>query len=476
MDKHTKIVATLGPASQDPAVIRDLIEAGMNVARLNFSHGSHPQHAERVTTIRRISLELKKPVTILQDLQGPKIRTGKLKDGKIDLVPGREITITTEAVLGDQNLISIDFPPLLQTVMPGSRILLADGHMELQVLSISGGLIRATVILGGPLSEHKGVNFPGMHLEIPSLTPKDIEDLRFGLSLGIDAIAMSFVRKPEDIRRVRQAIRDYEPARINTPIIAKLERPEALEQLHEIIHEADGVMVARGDLGVEMAPETVPIAQKRIIESANRHGKVVITATQMLESMIQNPRPTRAEASDVANAIFDGTDAVMLSGETAVGSYPVKAVEMMGAIIREAEAHLKSWGRWHGAPPEEVFDDAVYITRAARELAEDKNVAAVAVFTESGRTALLMSKERPVAPILAFTPLQDTFQRMSMFWGVLPHLVPKAETVEEMLRHVENAMIQETPIQKGQQIVLICGFPVGAMRPTNLALLHTIGS
>jgi pyruvate kinase len=262
---------------------------------------------------------------------------------------------------------------------------------------------------------------------------------------------------------------------VNLPIIAKLERPEALENLEAIIDASDGVMVARGDLGVEMSPEEVPIAQKQIIRSANQNAKLVITATQMLESMIYNPRPTRAEASDVANAIFDGTDAVMLSGETAVGKYPIKTVELMNSIICKAENNLETWGHWLGDMPKDDFDDAVYVTRAAKELAHDRKVAAIAVFTMSGRTALLMSKERPAVPILAFTSLPSTYNRLAMFWGVIPMLVPVADTVETMLKHVESALITETRIKPGQQVVLICGFPVGAKRPTNLALLHTVG-
>lgn len=475
MDRYTKIVATLGPASQKEDTIRQLILAGMNVARLNFSHGSHQQHRERVNSIRKLSAELNKPVAILQDLQGPKIRTGTLEGGQVELIPGKHITLTTDDIVGNTDVISVDYPKLHESVKPGDRILLADGHMELQVITIEGNRVTTRIVLGGTLTPHKGVNLPGIALDVSSFTEKDQEDLKFGLSMGIDAIAMSFVRRPQDIDVVKEAIARYDPEQKNTPVIAKLERPEAVENLEEIMIHCDGVMVARGDLGVEMSPEVVPIVQKRIINCANRHAKPVITATQMLESMINNPRPTRAEASDVANAIFDGTDAVMLSGETAVGNYPVTTVEMMNAIICQAENHLRAYGHWQGAPPEDSYDDAVYITRAARELAHDRNVAAISVFTESGRTALLMSKERPLKPILAFTPNRHTYNLLSVYWGVKPHLVPHAKTVEAMLKHVEAAIIEETPIQPGQQVVLICGFPVGAMRSANLALIHTVG-
>ncbi|RMF44986.1 MAG: pyruvate kinase [Anaerolineae bacterium] len=473
--RRAKIIATLGPASESEAVLRRMIQAGMNVARLNFSHGSHEQHAARIARVRAIAHRLGKPVAILQDLQGPKIRTGELQNGQITLQNGDRLLLTTEPIQGTAERISVDYADLPSIVRKGNHILLADGQLELEVEAVHGTEVETRVILGGVLTPHKGVNLPGVPLDIPGFTPKDEADLKFGLQQGVDAIAISFVRAASDIARVRQAIARFAPDRLHTPIIAKLERPEALENLHEIVHAADGVMVARGDLGVEMPPESVPIAQKRIIEEANRHAKIVITATQMLESMIYNPRPTRAEASDVANAIFDGTDAVMLSGETAVGKYPIKAVEMMASVVQQAEAHLDSWGHWQGAAPDDAHDDAVYITRAAHELAHDRNVAAIAVFTVRGRTARLMSKQRPAVPILAFTPDEHTYRQMGMLWGVFPHLVPRANTMETMLAHVENAMIAETALEAGQQVVLICGYPVGTMRPTNLALLHTIG-
>jgi pyruvate kinase len=475
MERRTKIVATIGPATEDEDSMRDLITAGMNVARMNFSHGSHENHAERIRRMRRASESCGIPVTIMMDLQGPKIRTGKLKTGQINLVPGKTITLTTRTVLGDENLVSVDYPELPRVLEPGKRILLADGIMELKVLAVSGTEIQTEILLGGTLTDHKGVNLPGAKLDIPGFTKKDEEDLAFGLQQSVDAIAMSFVRSPQDIQRVKDAIREYAPDKIDTPVIAKLERPEALENLEEIIQASDGVMVARGDLGVEMSPEEVPIAQKRIIKCANQYAKLVITATQMLESMIYNPRPTRAEASDVANAIFDGTDAVMLSGETAVGKYPTQTIEMMNLIICQAENNLATWGHWQGEVPVDDVDDAVYVTRAARELAHDKNVAAIAVFTMSGRTAMLMSKERPSKPILAFTPRPETYYRLPMYWGTIPYLISEADTVETMLMHVEQTMIRATRIQAGQQVVLICGFPVGARRAANLALLHTVG-
>jgi pyruvate kinase len=477
MDRRTKIVATIGPASQDEQTLLSLLKAGMNVARLNFSHGSHEDHALLISRLRDISHQWGQPLTILQDLQGPKIRTGALAKENVVLAPGQRLTLTTSPVPGNENLISIDFPGLPDYVKPGNRILLDDGNLELKVIDVRGNQIEAQVVVGGSLKEHKGVNLPGVHLDLPSLTPKDEEDLAFGLQQGVDVIALSFVRSAKDIHVVRQKIAHLAPEKSHLPIIAKLERAEALDNLEEIVQAADGVMVARGDLGVEMSPEAVPIAQKRIIECANRHAKIVITATQMLDSMIHHPRPTRAEASDVANAIFDGTDAVMLSGETAVGEYPLQSVQTMDAIIRQAEAHLGEWGRCQVQNlPSSTEDDAYYVTLAARELAHDRNVAAIAAFTKSGRTALLMSKARPRVPILAFTPDRQTYQWMGLFWGVQPHLVEHSNTLEEMIHVVESSMIATTSIQPGQQVVVICGFPVSASRPTNLALLHTVGS
>lgn len=476
MNRHTKIVATIGPFSQDKNTISKLIQAGVNVIRLNFSHGNHAGHAEVIKRVREVAHVLNQPVTVLQDLQGPKIRTGELTSDNVRLIPNQTFTLTTQTVPGDEHIVSVDFPDLPRSLSPGSRILIDDGKLELEVCSVGKTHIETRVILGGTLKSHKGINLPGTALDIPSFTDKDQSDLAFGLKHDVDAIAISFVRSAKDVIRVRQAITQLDPERLMVPIIAKLERPEALDNLDDIIQTADGVMVARGDLGVEMSPESVPIAQKRIIQTANQHSKLVITATQMLDSMINNPRPTRAEASDVANAIFDGTDAVMLSGETAVGKYPLQAVEMMNAIICQAEANMSDWGHWDGMiTPTDTYDDTYFMTLAARELAHDRNVSAIAVFTRSGRTALLMSKTRPGVPILAFTPDINTYRRLAMYWGVKGQLVPHVDTIEDMLRVVEEAMLSSTPIRPGQQVVIICGYPVDEPRPTNMALLHTVG-
>jgi pyruvate kinase len=476
MSRCTKIVATIGPASQDAQSIESLLKAGVNVARLNFSHGTHEVHAEVIRCLRETALRLQQPLCILQDLQGPKIRTGELAAGKVEILPGQPLTLTTLPVPGDAQLVTVDFPELPLSVEPGGRILLDDGNLELQVLRVEGEQVFTRVVVGGVLKPHKGINLPGARIPVSALTEKDKEDLAFGLEQGVDAVALSFVRSAEDLRALRDEIARLAPDRVDTPVIAKLERPEALDNLEAIVLAADGVMVARGDLGVEMSPEVVPAAQKRIIECANLHERLVITATQMLDSMMNNPRPTRAEASDVANAILDGTDAVMLSGETAAGKYPLKAVQMMNAIICEAETNMQRWSHWHGqADPESPNDDTYFMSMAARALALDKNVAAIAVFTLTGRTAALMSKSRPGVPILAFTPVPAVYNRMAMFWGVSSHMVKQACSIEEMVAEVEQALLASSQVQKGQQVVLTCGYPVGEIRPTNLALLHTVG-
>lgn len=475
MDRRTKIVATIGPACQDDETIHRLLQAGVNVARLNLSHGSHAEHELAYQRLRQAASELGKPICILMDLQGPKIRIAKLPGDEMTLAPGESVTLTAQANTVRKGEIPVEFLQLAKSVHAGERILLDDGNLELRVEKISGERVVASVVVGGVLRSHKGISLPEAHLDISALTEKDLVDLEFGLKLGVDAIAISFVRSEHDVRRLRERITQLAPDHRTIPIIAKLEKPEALEHLNAIIEVADGVMVARGDLGVEMSPEQVPIAQKRIIECANQNARLVITATQMLESMIHNPRPTRAEASDVANAIFDGTDAVMLSGETAVGEYPIAAVEMMSKIICQAEAHVDHWGHWHGPTAgDEQRDDTLYMSLAVRELAHDRNVAAIAVFTMSGRTALHVSKTRPGVPILAFTPDQQTYNRLMMYWGVTPYLVPSSSTLEGMLADVDRVLRATAAITPGQQIALTCGFPVATVSPTNLVLLHTM--
>jgi len=480
MSRFAKIVCTLGPSSSDRATIIKLIEAGMDVARLNFSHGTHETHLKTLNLVRESSQELGKPVAVLQDLQGPKLRVGILPADGIQLTDGSLLTLFTIGTQqadfeGDEKSLPLDVPNLARGVKPGNRILLDDGKMELLVTAVVGDMVKTRVVQGGLLKSNKGVNLPGADLGIPRFTEKDRQDLEFGLANAVDFVAISFVESELDVLLVRETMKALNPARSTTPIIAKLERPEAIKNLHAIMHAADGVMVARGDLGVETSPAQVPIVQKEIIQCANRHAKVVITATQMLESMINNPRPTRAEASDVANAIFDGTDAVMLSGETASGEYPVESVKMMDSIAREAEKHMVEWSHVEEFPKEAMKDDALVISNAAKTLAHDRNVSTIAVFTQSGKTALLMSKARPRVPIVAFTPEPRTLSLLSMYWGVNPALVPFSNSLEEMVRSVDQYFKERKHLKVGEQVVLISGFPVGAMRLPNLALLHSIG-
>jgi len=477
MNNRAKIIATLGPASEDKKTIIKLLKAGMDVARINFSHGDLESHSRVIQTLRETARELNRPITILQDLSGPKIRTGEINDGEINLVQGKQLILTTDDIQGTEEIVPVNYPDLPQSAEVGGRILLDDGKLELSVKEIKGSQVVTEVVQGGVLKSHKGVNLPGANLTIRTLTEKDLVDLKFGLAHDIDVLALSYVRSADDIKRLRQEIKKIDPDQAGIPIIAKLEHPDAIENLHEIIHSADGVMVARGDLGIEMPPESVPIIQKRIISAANKHLSFVIIATQMLDSMVDNPRPTRAEASDVANAVLDGSDAVMLSGETAIGKFPVKTVQMMASIIQQSEDHIDEWGHPYFDPTEDaIHDDAVAITRAARELAHDRSVAAIAVFTRSGRTARLMSKARPHVPILAFTPVEKTYRYLSMLWGITPHLIPQAATIEDMIGHVETAVIEGKPVEPGQEIVLIAGFPIHKMVPPNLALLHTVKS
>jgi pyruvate kinase len=476
MLRRAKILATLGPACASEEQIRSLVEAGMDGARLNFSHGTHQDHAEVIRRVREVGKDLNRPIAVVQDLQGPKLRTGELPDHKpVPLQAGSRLTLTTKPVMGSSQRLYVDYEHLPKDVQPGDQILLDDGRIELRVEAIDGPSVETEVIVGGPIGEHKGINLPGVALSAPSLTEKDQDDLRFGLKQDIDMVAMSFIRRPEDIQGLRTTIEASGDGARRTPLISKLERREAIDNLDAILSASDGVMVARGDLGVELAAERVPSLQKRIIAGANARQKLVITATQMLESMIREPRPTRAEASDVANAVFDGSDVLMLSGETASGAYPIRSVQTMARIIVDAEAHTIEWGfrpADDGLPTE---DDAVATTQAARALAEERDARAVAVFTRSGRTALLMSKTRPRTTILGLTPEPRTFNRMALYWGVQPYLIPMADSVEDMVARMEDALHQTTEVSDGDRVVLVASLPVGALGPANLTYLHTVG-
>ncbi|HHX08638.1 MAG TPA: pyruvate kinase [Chloroflexi bacterium] len=478
MTRFAKIVATLGPSSSDEKTLTEMVTSGLDVARLNFSHGDHEGHAALITLIRQISLKVGKPVTILMDLQGPKLRIGNLGSEPLDLISGQEIVLSSsenpDHLPDGFTFIPFDVPKLHEALVPGNHILLDDGQLEFQVTRMDGENIFAKVLLGGKLKSHKGVNLPGSNLDIPILTPKDLKDLQFGLDKGVDLVAVSFVKTADDIRMVRETMRSMTKSDWLPPIIAKLERPEAVQNLEEIIKVTDGVMVARGDLGVEMSPAIVPAVQKSIIKTANLNGKFVITATQMLESMINNPRPTRAEAADVANAIFDGTDAVMLSAESAAGKYPIHSIQMMDTIIRQAELHLKEWGHINILDSRIYNDDVVTISRAAKLMVEDQDVKAIIVFTLSGMSALWMSKTKPAVPIYAFTPEVKTQRWLGICRGVTAMRVPHADTLETMITHVETAITAATPLEKGDQVIVISGFPVGAFTAPNLAILYTI--
>jgi pyruvate kinase len=447
-----------------------MMRAGMDVARLNFSHGTHADHARTFALLRETSVRLQKPIAILADLPGPKIRTGELAGGKaVTLKAGQRFVITTARVLGDSTRVGTTFTALPREVHRGDRILLADGLIELRVRQAREREVVCEVANGGELGEHKGINLPGVKLRVPAITPKDRVDLAFALTHGADYIAVSFVRRPKDVQMAKAAIRR---AGRDTPVIAKLEKPEAIENLDAILQAADGVMVARGDLGVEMNLERVPVVQKQIIARARELRRPVITATQMLESMTQNPRPTRAEASDVANAILDGSDAVMLSAETAAGKYPVESVAMMARIIEEAEGSVQEFPR--PAPSERLRvaeTVAELVCHASREL----HMKAIAVFTHSGFTAQLVSRYRPRTPIVAFSPETETRRRLALIWGVLPRNIPNVKKIDGLAAVAEKRLLEERLVRKGDVIGIVAGTPMGIRGTTNFMKFHVIG-
>ena len=468
--RHSKIVCTLGPATNSPRMIRRLLEAGMDVARLNFSHGTHETHAQSIAMVHAAAAELGKTVGILADLQGPKIRTGALAGGgTVNLRSGQQFIITTAKILGDSTRVNTTFRPLPREVKSGDRILLSDGLIELRVEKVRGQEVICRVVNGGSLGEHKGINLPGVKLRVPALTPKDRIDLRFALDHNVDFIAASFVRRPEDVLLAKALIRR---AKKDTPVISKLEKPEAIENLEGILRVSDGVMVARGDLGVEMNPETVPVVQKNIIARAREFRRPVITATQMLESMTQNPRPTRAEASDVANAVFDGSDALMLSAETASGAYPLEAVQMMDRIIREAEANNSHVLR----PSPAQFNIAETASELICHASEELHMKVIAVFTETGSTARLVSKHRPRRPIIAFSTIQETRRRLSLNWGVVPRTIGKVQNIEELIQVAEKRLIEEHLVQPGDVVGIVAGTPLFVGGTTNFMKFLVIGS
>jgi pyruvate kinase len=453
--RRTKIVATVGPASRERPVLDQLIEAGVDVVRLNFSHGEHEQHRQVIVAAREIAARLGRPVALLQDLSGPKIRTGKLRGGEpIELRAGERITITTdETIEGRPGLISTTYDPLPRDVAPGDTILLDDGNLELRVERAEGEQVEAVVVDGGWLKPNKGMNLPGVKLSTPALTEKDRRDLAFGIAQGVDYVALSFVRQAADVEETKALIKSLGGS---APVIAKIEKREAIADLPSILEVTDGVMVARGDLGVELSTEEVPTLQKRIIEMANGAGKAVITATQMLESMIENPRPTRAEASDVANAILDGTDAIMLSAETASGRFPVQSVETMARIARYTEQHYESF-----RGPARVTSGSSMVARSlarvANTVAEELDCKLIVAFTESGSTARLVSSYRPRASIAAITYNDDTYKRLALWWGVIPVKSDFAPDTDAMIVQGEQLLKRRGLVQAGDTVLMLAG-------------------
>jgi pyruvate kinase len=466
--RRSKIVCTLGPATESPRKIAELVRAGMDVARLNFSHGDHSWHARMITLLREASSSMKKPLAILADLGGPKIRTGTLAGGnRVTLRTGQRFTISTVDRPGGVSGVSTTFRALPSEVHRGGRILLADGLIELRVSRVLRNEVICEVVNGGELGEHQGINLPGAELKVPSLLPKDYDDLNFALKHGVNYVAVSFVRRPQDVEAARRAIKR---AGHDTPIIAKLEKPQAIENLDAILEAADGVMVARGDLGVEMSPEVVPVLQKKIIERARDARRPVITATQMLESMTENPRPTRAEASDVANAVLDGSDALMLSGETARGLYPIESVQMMDRIIREAESSVAHFPHPHASRWNVAETTAELICHASEEM----QMKVIAVFTETGSTARLISQHRPSPQIIAFTPFAETRRRLGLLWGVLPRTISRIRDIDSLSAVTEKRLLDEGLARRGDVVGIVAGTPLGSRGTTNFIKLHVI--
>ncbi len=462
---RTKIVCTIGPASRSPDVLKEMIKAGMSVARLNFSHGRHAEHSQVIAHLRRLARELGRPVAVLQDLGGPKIRVGAIAAGTVTLEPGSLFTLTSRPVRGNAREVSVSYPALPRDVRKGDRMLLGDGAIELRVTGSTNHEISCRVVVGGPLSSHKGINLPSRSLRLPSLTERDKRDLAFGLRQKVDYIALSFVRDVNDIRRARRVMAK---TKRSIPLIAKIEKHEALDNMEAIVSAVEGVMVARGDLGVEIPLERVPRVQKWLIRRSNASGKPVITATQMLRSMVESPRPTRAEVTDVVNAVLDGTDAVMLSEETAIGRYPVESVRMMAKVAAEAEKGFpyEDWIRkWWGEPRESLSEAVAF---SARNLAEETGAAAIISFTQSGLTARLVSKFRPACPILALTPLPETYRRLGLVWGVIPVMATGLKKTDDMIDRAFAAARASGLAKRGQAVVITAGVPLGVSGKTNL--------
>ncbi|MEO0408850.1 MAG: pyruvate kinase [Cyanobacteria bacterium P01_A01_bin.135] len=473
LDRRTKIVATIGPASSSPDVIRQMIKAGMNIARLNFSHGNYKDHAARVHLLRAIADELETPITILQDLQGPKVRVGQLPEGGVMLVTGESITLVPDAPTegprpNSASRVSIDYPHLAKEAKPGTQILLDDGLLELVVTAVEADQVHCKIVQGGILKSRKGVNLPGLELSLPSLTPKDRQDVEFGVSQAVDYMSLSFVRRASDIQDLRHLLAEHGSG--DTPVVAKIEKPQAIANLEEILDQVDAIMVARGDLGVEMRPEKVPLLQKQIIRACNQRGTPVITATQMLESMIHEPRPTRAEASDVANAVIDGTDAVMLSGESAVGDFPVESVAMLARIIQSVEPEIQFVNN-----PPATQDETHAVSEALNVIDKTLPLRCIVALTSSGYTARLASGERPKAPVIALTPSRTTYHRLNLCWGIRPILLEQeVDTFEAIALQAQAILTVQDWASPGDRILIVGGIPPQHAGGTNFLKIHTI--
>lgn len=471
-NKRTKIVCTLGPASDKEEVLTELVKNGLNVCRFNFSHGSHEEHKGRMDIVKKVREDLGQPVAILLDTKGPEIRTGSFSLPEVLLEEGQEFTITMKDVLGTKEICTVSYKGLASDVVAGDTILIDDGLVGLKVKEVNGDDIHCIVENSGIVKNHKGVNVPGVKINLPALTEKDISDIEFGISQGIDFIAASFVRKASDVLAIKEVLAKNNAEHIE--IISKIENQEGIDNIDEIIEVSDGIMVARGDLGVEIPTEEVPIVQKMIIEKCNEAGKPVITATQMLDSMIRNPRPTRAEASDVANAIFDGTDAIMLSGETASGKYPIEVVQTMARIAVKAEEYLSY---------KEIFEkrrknyssnvpDAISI--ATCSTAMELNVPAIITATQSGQTARQISKYRPECMILACTPYEKVARSLALNWGVLPVIIPKVIDTDDLIEKTSKIALKENYVENGDLVVIVAGIPINHTGSTNMMKVHII--
>lgn len=471
--RKTKIVCTIGPTSENEEILKKLISSGMNAARLNFSHGTYEEHGKRIELVKKLRKYTNKPIAIILDTKGPEIRTGNFKNGGVELLEGQKYTLTTRSLEGDESICSVSYEKLHEDLKPGSRVLISDGLIELMVENIEGQDIHCTVVNGGPVGNHKNINVPNASINLPAITEKDVNDIRFGIQNGIDIIAASFVRKAADVLAIRKVLEDY--GGLGIQIVSKIENQEGVDNIDEIIRLSDGIMVARGDLGVQIPVEEVPIVQKMIIERCNNAGKPVITATQMLDSMIRNPRPTRAEASDVANAILDGTDAIMLSGETANGKYPVETVSTMARIALKAEnsinfeAILKKKRKQH-IP---TVPDAISL--ATVSTAMQLKASAVITATQSGHTARIVSKYRPQCEIIAVTPYWQVARKLSIVWGVYPIIAEKMESADEVIDRSVDEAIEQGYIKKGELVVIAAGVPVGYAGTTNLMKVHIVG-